>query len=53
MIKIRPLPHGSVPANVLSDTQTRKIILMLNENVLSLSSQMVELQNAVLKMQRK
>lgn len=53
MIVIKPLPHGAVPINGIKDPATRKAIMQANENVRSLSTQLVELQRAYLDMQRK
>lgn len=53
MIVKKPLPHGQVPLAGIKDQATREALMFLNENVASLQSQLSELQNAVLEMQRK
>lgn len=53
MINIKKLPHSAVPLNSIKDPAVRSIVMRLNENVLSLSGQLSELQREVLEMQRK
>ena len=47
MIEIKKLKHGSVPVVNIPDVATRDVSMKLNENILGLSSQLFELQQAV------
>ena len=52
MIEIKKLKHGSVPVVNIPDVATRDVSMKLNENILGLSSQLFELQQAVQVLQR-
>lgn len=46
MIVQRKLPHGSVSTQGIKDLSTRDVLIRLNDNIASLSAQLVELQKA-------
>ena len=52
MIEIKKLKHGSVPVVNIPDVATRDVSMKLNENILGLSAQLFELQQAVQVLQR-
>jgi len=53
MIVKKALPHASVPTGGIKDSAVREVVMKLNENNASLQSQLSELQDAVMELQRK
>lgn len=53
MIVKKKLPHGKIPISDIKDIVVRDKIMKINENIAVLSGQILELQNAVLELQKK
>ena len=52
MIQAKKLPHGKVPLVAIKDRSTRDAVMKLNENIVSLSEQLAELQSEHLSVRR-
>lgn len=52
-VTIKSLPHGKVPYEDITNPSFKKVIMCLNENIVSLKKQLEEAQRAVQEMQRK
>lgn len=49
----KPLPHGIVPYADMTDPAVKKRVMLLNENIVSLATQVSELQRAIIELQNK
>ena len=47
------LPHGRLPFETIRDTDTRKAVMKLNENIKTLAAQLKTAQEAILELQRR
>lgn len=52
-ININPLPHGKIPFENLPDRDLKRMVMLLNENIVSLKKQLVETQQAIQELQKK
>lgn len=52
-INIRPLPNARVPYDDAKDPALRKKVMLLNDNIVSLSTQLTEAQKAVIELQKR
>ena len=51
-LQMKALPHGRVPFESVRDAGVKKVVMCLNENIVSLHSQLAATQRAVLALQR-
>ena len=49
----KKLPHGDIPFTKITDVEVRQKVMMLNENINSLKSQLEAVQSAITELQRK
>lgn len=52
-INIRPLPNARIPYDDAKDPALRKKVMLLNDNIVSLSTQLTEAQKAVIELQKR
>ena len=52
-INIRPLPKARVPYDDAKDPVVRQKVMLLNDNIVSLKTQLTELQRAVIELQNR
>lgn len=50
-VSVKDLPNGSVPYNNIADANTRNVIMILNENIVSLGKRCKTLEKAVSELQ--
>lgn len=49
----KKLPHGAIPFGKLKDTMVKDVVMKLNENIHSLSSQLATAQEAIRALQER
>lgn len=49
----RPLPHGRVPFDGITNPELKKIVMLLNDNIVTLQLQLETAQNAIIELQRR
>lgn len=52
-VNIKSLPHGKIPFEGLADQYFKRVIMLLNENIVSLKKQLEESQRAIMELQKK
>ena len=52
-IEIKPLPNGKVPTEEISNPQVKRVVMLLNENIQSLKTQLADAQRAIIELQRR
>lgn len=51
-VTITPLPHGKIPFDGILNQELKRMIMLLNENIVSLKKQLEESQRAIQELQR-
>lgn len=52
-VTISNLPNGAIPFEGVKNVETKRLVMLLNENLLSIKKQLVQVQKAVQELQQK